>query len=165
MKALIIYFTALGKTKKTAEAIGKSLANYQVDYFGFELSGIFGQKVSIITQLEKGDFSSLEEELSKLEQMNQDYDLFIFGMPTYGNKPPGVYKEIIERVNIEGKPVAYFGTCAGNGWVTMDQVTATIREAGGNLIDKIRLQGFFKPKLKEAAKYGKSINDASKDTI
>lgn len=163
MKALIIYFTALGKTKKTAETIGKTLTNYQVDYFGFELSGIFGQKVGIITQLEKGDFSSQKEKLSKLEQMNQDYDLFIFGMPTYGNKPPGIYKEIIERVNIEGKPVAYFGTCAGNGYVTMDQVTAAIKEAGGDLIDKIRLQGFFKPKLNEAAKFGQIVNNYNKN--
>ncbi len=160
MKALIVYFTTLGKTKKTAEAIGQSLKNYQVDYFGFELTGVFGQKVGIIGQLEKGDFSSMSEDLLKLEQMDQDYDLFVFGMPTYGNKPPGVYKEIIKRVNIQGKPVAYFGTCAGNGWVTMDQVTAAIEEAGGNLIDKIRLRGFFKPKLKKAALFGKSINTA-----
>ena len=159
MKALIIYFSTLGKTKKTAKAIGQSLSNYEVDYFGFELTGIFGQKVGTIGQLEKGDFSSISEDLSKLGDMNQDYNLFIFGMPTYGNKPPGVYKEIIKRVNIQGKPVAYFGTCAGNGWVTMDQVTTTIEEAGGNLIDKIRLRGFCKPKLKEAAKFGKSIND------
>jgi flavodoxin len=159
MKALIVYFTTLGKTKKTAEAIGQSLTNFQVDYFGFELTGIFGQKVGIIGQLEKGDFSSMSEDLLRLDQMNQDYDLYVIGMPTYGNKPPGVYKEIVKRVEIEGKPVAYFGTCAGNGWVTMDQVTAAIEEFGGNLVDKIRLRGFFKPKLKEAAKFGKSIND------
>ena len=159
MKALIIYFTALGKTKKTAKAIGQSLTNYEVDYFGFELTGIFGQKAGIIGQMEKGDFSSMSEDLSKLEQMNQEYDLYIFGMPTYGNKPPGVYKEIIKRVNIQGKPVFYFGTCAGTGWVTMDLVTSAIKEAGGNLINKIRLRGFFKAKLDEAAKFGKSIND------
>ena len=159
MKALIIYFTALGKTKKTAKAIGEALTNYQVDYFGFELTGFFGQKVGIIGQLEKGNYYALKEDLLKLEQMNQDYDLFVFGMPTYGNKPPGVFQEIINRVDIHGKPVVYFGTCAGNGWVTMDQVTAALKEAGGDLIDQIRLQGFFKPKLDDAAKFGRSINE------
>jgi len=39
MKAVIIYFTMGGRTKKNAIAIGDVLSNYEVDYFPMELKG------------------------------------------------------------------------------------------------------------------------------
>lgn len=93
MKASIIYFTTLGRTKKTAEAIGSAMTKYEVDYFPFILTGPFGLKVSIQTQHDKGDFSTITKILSNLEKIDPKSDLFIFGMPTYGNKPPSAFYE------------------------------------------------------------------------
>ena len=159
MKTLIVYFTSLGRTKKTAEAIGGALSDHQVDYFGFELTGSFGMKVSIQTQHDKGDFSTIEKELSELEEKRLDYDLIIFGMPTYGNRPPSAFYEIVKRMDIERKKVVIFDTCSINGIVTLDLLKKTVEEAGAIIVDQARFKGFFKPKLKQAFRFGKSINE------
>ncbi|NPD88741.1 MAG: hypothetical protein HGN29_08445 [Asgard group archaeon] len=46
------------------------------------MTGRFGVKVSIQVQHDKGDFSTIEKELRKLEETDLSYDL-IFGVPTY----------------------------------------------------------------------------------
>lgn len=47
-----------------------------------QMTGRFGVKVSIQVQHDKGDFSTIEKELRKLEETDLSYDL-IFGVPTY----------------------------------------------------------------------------------
>ncbi len=162
MKALIIYFTSLGRTKKTAEAIGSQLSNYEVDYFPFILTGTFGMKVSIQTQHNKGDFSTIAKELSDLEKIDQNHDLVILGMPTYGDYPPSAFYEIVKRLDIKGKNVIIFGTCSITGTKTMEIMKKTVEEAGGIIVEQARFKGFFKPKLKKAAQFGRMINDSSR---
>ncbi|MHA1198391.1 MAG: flavodoxin family protein [Candidatus Heimdallarchaeaceae archaeon] len=159
MKALIIYFTSLGRTKKTAEVIGNALTNYEVDYSPFELTGKFGKKVSIQTQHTNGDFSSIEEELSELEEKNLDYNLIVIGMPTYGNLPPSAFYEIVKRMDINGKKVVIFDTCSLNGVQTLELMRKTVEKTGAIIVDQARFKGFFKPKLKEATKFGHTINN------
>jgi len=158
MKALIIYFTSLGRTKKTAEAIGDQLSNFEVDYFPFILTGTFGMKVSIQTQHSKGDFSTIAKELSDLEKIDQDYDLIILGMPTYGDFPPSAFYEIVKRLDIKEKKVVIFGTCSITGTKTMEIMNKTVEEAGGIIVNQARFKGFFKPKLKDASKFGQIVN-------
>ncbi|MFX0067268.1 MAG: flavodoxin family protein [Candidatus Hermodarchaeota archaeon] len=160
MKALIIYFTSLGRTKKTAEAIGNQLTNYEVDYFPFILTGSFGMKVSIQNQHNKGDFSTIAKELSDLERIEQEYDLIILGMPTYGDYPPSAFYEIVKRLDINGKNIVIFGTCSITGTKTMEIMKKTVEEAGGLIVNQARFKGFFGPKLKAATKFGQIVNDA-----
>ncbi|OLS32472.1 MAG: hypothetical protein HeimAB125_08700 [Candidatus Heimdallarchaeota archaeon AB_125] len=159
MKALIIYFTLLDRTKKTAEVIGRALTNYEVDYVPFILTGTFGMKVSIQNQHNKGDFSTIERELSELEKIDQDYDLIVFGMPTYGDNPPGAFYEIVKRVNIKEQKIAIFATCSITGKKTLELMEKTVEDAGANIIDQARFKGFFKPKLKKASQFGHIINE------
>lgn len=165
MKALIIYFTSLGRTKKTAEVIGNTLTNYEVDYFPFELTGSFGMKVSMTTQHDKGDFSTIEKELLQLEEVDQDYNLVVFGMPTYGDRPPSAFYEIVKRVDIKGKEVVIFDTCSITGVKTLELMKTTVEEAGAKIINQARFKGFFKPKLKKAAEFGQNINKATLGSI
>ncbi len=159
MKASIIYFTSLGRTKKTAKVIGSTLTNFEVDYFPFELQGTFGMKVSIQNQHNKGDFSTIERELSELENIDQDYDLIIFGMPTYGDNPPSAFYEIVKRVNIKEQKVAIFVTCSITGKKTLELMEKTIEDAGANIIGQAKFKGFFKPKLRKASQFGHIINE------
>ncbi len=159
MKALIVYFTSLGRTKKTAEVIGNNLTNFEVDYAPFELTGTFGKKVSMQTQHTKGDFSSIKKELSELEEKNLDYDLIIYGMPTYGDLPPSAFYEIVKRMDIKGRKVVIFDTCSLTGVKTLDLMRKTVEEAGAIIVNQARFKGFFRPKLKEAAKFGELVNE------
>lgn len=161
MKALIIYFSTLGRTKKTAEAIGQSLTNFQVDYFGIELIGRFGAKVSTLSQHDKGNFSTIEKELQKLEEIKLDYDLVIFGMPTYGDLPPSAFYEIVRRLDIKGQKVIIFDTCSITGVKTLELMKKAIEEAGAIIINQARFKGFFKPNLKQAFEFGQLINTIS----
>ncbi len=158
MKALIIYFTSLGRTKKTAQAIGTAMTNYEVDYYPFILKGTFGMKVSIQTQHTKGDFSSIEQELSKLEKIEQNYDLIIFGMPTYGDNPPNAFYEILKRVDIKEQKVAIFTTCSITGKKTLELMEKTVKDAGAIIVSQARFKGLFRPKLRQAHKFGQHIN-------
>ncbi|NPD88731.1 MAG: hypothetical protein HGN29_08395 [Asgard group archaeon] len=160
MKALIIYFTSLGRSKKTSAVIGSAMTNYDVDYFPFILTGTFGMKVSIQNQHTKGDFSTIEQELSELDKIKQDYDLIIFGMPTYGDYPPSAFYEIVKRVDIKEQKVAIFTTCSITGKKTLELMEKTVKEAGAIIIAQARFKGFFRPKLKQAFKFGQSINEA-----
>ena len=159
MKASIIYFTSLGRTKKTAGAIGSAMTNYEVDYFPFILVGSFGMKVSIQNQHNKGDFSTIENELAELEKIDQDYDLIIFGMPTYGDHPPSAFYEIVKRVGIKEKKVIIFCTCSITGVKTLELMKKTVEDAGANIISQAKFKGLFRPKLKQAYKYGQYINE------
>ncbi|MHA1916120.1 MAG: flavodoxin family protein, partial [Promethearchaeota archaeon] len=103
-----------GRTKKTAEAIGRALVNHDVSYLALELAGKFIEKIKKLDHFENNDFSAVEKELSTLDALN--YDLVIIGMPTYGNFPPKVYSEIIKRIgNLDGKKIVVFNTARFSG--------------------------------------------------
>ena len=160
MKAIIIYFSSTGRTKKTAESIGNQLSKYEVDYFPFILKGHFGMKVSILSQHTNGDFSTITKELEDLEKLDQDYDLIILGMPTYGDFPPSAFYEIIKRLNLKGKNVVIFDTCSFTGVKTLEVMKKTVEEAGANIINQARFKGLFRPKLRKASQFGQIINES-----
>ena len=85
-----------GRTKKTAEAIGSVLTNYEVSYFPIELKGKFIEKIKMLDKFENKDFSAIEPELNALDVT--DCDLIIIGMPTYGKFPPKAFDEIVARM-------------------------------------------------------------------
>ena len=158
MKILIAYFTMGGRTKKTAEAIASVLTNYEVSYFPVELTGKFIEKLKILDKFEKKDFSSLETELNTLDAAS--YDLIIFGMPTYGNKPPQIFDEIVARMgNLSGKRAIVFNTARFTGGKTRDYMKAKVEEAGAQVIDKSKFRKVLWIGVKNAIKFGKRINE------
>ena len=114
MKALICYFTKSGRTKKMAQAIASSLTKYEISYYPVEFVG----NLKNLIELERGDLSKIEKKLQTLNAKN--FDLLLFGMPTYGSKPPKAFDEIINRItNLNGKRVAVFSTALGSGKPTI----------------------------------------------
>ena len=158
MKALIIYFTSTGRTKKIARAIGEELTNYEVQYFPIELIGRFSEIVNIHNQHRNGDFSTIEEELLELEKIDQHYDLIFFGIPTYGDLPPSAFYEIVKRIDLNEQNVVLFNTCSLTGYNTLNLITKEVEESGATIVDKARFKGLFKPKIKQAIRFGKHIN-------
>jgi len=161
MKALIAYFTMGGRTKKTAEAIAIVLTNYEVSYFPIKLTGKFIEKIKMLDKFENDDFSAIETELNTLD--NQPYDLLIFGMPTYGDKPPKVFDEIIARMgNLSGKKVVVFNTARFTGGKALEYMKAKVENVGAQVIDQRKFRKLFWIGKKNAIEFGKQINGRQK---
>ena len=158
MKTLIIYFTMGGRTKKTAEAIASVLTNYDVSYFPMELTGKFREKIKKLDKFENNDFSAIETGLNTLDAAI--YDLIIIGMPTYGDKPPKAFDEIIDRMkNLNGKRAIIFNTARFTGKKTLDYMKTKVEERGAQVIDQARFRKLLWIGVKNAMKFGKQINE------
>jgi flavodoxin len=158
MKALIIYYTMRGRTKKAAKAIASALTKYEVDFFPVELTGRFIEKIKQFDKFENNDFSAIESELSTLDAAN--YDLILFGMPTYGNKPPNTFNEIINRlVNLDGKKTIVFTTSRFTGKGTLQYMKEKIEAKNAQVINQKNFMRFFWLGKRVGAKFGKEINE------
>jgi flavodoxin len=158
MKALIIYYTMSGRTKKTAHAIAGSLSKYEVSFVPIELPGNFIERIKVFDDFEKGNFSLIEDDLNGLDA--EGFDLVFFGMPTYGNKPPGTFNEIMKRIkNLNGKKVITFTTARFTGKGTLEYMKEKIEESGAQVINQHNFKRFFWIGKKRAIKFGKDIND------
>ena len=158
MKALITYFTMSGRTKKTAEAIASGLKNYDISYFPMELKGKFIEKIKKLDKFENNDFSAIETGLDTLDAAN--YDLIIIGMPTYGDKPPKIFEEVIDRMkNFSGKRAIVFNTARFSGKKSLDYMKSKVEEAGAQVIDQARFRKLLWIGVKNAIKFGEQINE------
>lgn len=158
MKALITYFTMSGRTKKTAEAIASALKNYDISYFPMELKGKFIEKIKQLDKFENNDFSAIETGMDTLDAAN--YDLIIIGMPTYGDKPPKAFEEVIDRMkNFSGKQVIVFNTARFSGKKSLDYMKTKVEEKGTQVIDQARFRKVLWIGVKNAIKFGEQINE------
>lgn len=158
MKTLIVYYTMGGRTKKTAKAIASTLTNYEVTYFPVELTGKFIEKIKEFDKFENGDFSAIDDGLSTLDAA--DYDLIIFGMPTYGSKPPSTFNEIIKRMaNLSGKKVIIFTTARFSGGKALEYMKEEIEAIGAQIIKQEKFRRLFYLGVRKSKKFGKEIND------
>ncbi|MBY9004205.1 MAG: hypothetical protein KGD73_09565 [Candidatus Lokiarchaeota archaeon] len=158
MKALITYFTMGGRTKKTAEAIASVLKNYDISYFPMELKGKFIEKIKQLDKFENNDFSAIETGLDTLDAAI--YDLIIIGMPTYGDKPPKTFDEIVKRMkNFNGKRVVVFNTARFTGKKSLDYMKTKVEEESAQVIDQARFRKLLWIGVKNAIKFGEQINE------
>ncbi|NVM35429.1 MAG: flavodoxin family protein [Candidatus Lokiarchaeota archaeon] len=158
MKTLIVYFTMGGRTKKTAEAIASALTTHEVSFFPMKLTGKFIEKIKMLDKFENKDFSAIESELNTLDAVG--YDLIIFGMPTYGSRPPLAFDEILARMgNLSGKKAVVFNTARFTGGKALDYMKTKVEEAGTQVIDQRKFRKLFWIGVKNAIKFGKQINE------
>jgi flavodoxin len=158
MKALIVYYSMSGRTKKTAHAIASALTKYEVTFVPIELPGNFFQRIQVFDDFEKGKFALIEDELNSLDAAN--FDLVFFGMPTYGNKPPGTFEEIMKRMkNFNGKKVIIFTTARFSGKAALEYMKEKIEAAGADITNQYNFRRLFWIGKKRAIKFGKEINE------
>jgi flavodoxin len=157
MKAIIIYFTMTGRTKKIAEAIASSLTNYEVEFIPFELGGSLSERLKITERFNKGNFLKIEEQLSAVD--NVKYDLLFIGMPTHGNFPPKAFEEILVRLgDLSGKKGVAFNTARLTGGKSLDYMETKMKDKGAEVIYKKRFKSLFRLGVKKAIKFGEQIN-------
>ena len=157
MKALMLYFTMGGRTKRMAEAIASNLSNYEVIFFPFELKGSFIGKIQLLDEFENGDYSSFEGDFSILNA--EPYDLILIGMPTYGSNPPKTFHELTKRMNnLHGKRVVLFGTSRFRRGSHLQVMKEDIEGKDGEVIEQRNFRGLLILGTKKALEFGIVIN-------
>ena len=157
MKTLIIYFTMGGRTKKIAETIASALHHHKLDLFRIEILVKLAERIKINNQFENKDFSAVESKLNTLDPSG--YELFIIGMPTYGNFPPKVFDEIVDRMGtLSGKKAIVFNTARITGEKSLLYMKEKVEKAGAQVIEQRKFKKLFKIGTKSAVEFGKIIN-------
>ena len=158
MKALIIYFTMGGRTKRAARAIGEALSKYEVTYFPMELQGNFIEKIKELDLYQNDNFSLIEEELKSLDA--KDYELVIIGMPTYGDKPANAFNEIVRKVpNLADKKVVLFVTARFSGGKALKYMQEKVQETGAQIIREEKIRRLFFLGKRKATQIGTELNE------
>ncbi|NHJ03748.1 MAG: flavodoxin family protein [Candidatus Heimdallarchaeota archaeon] len=158
MKALIAFFTMGGRTKRAAKAIASVLSKYEVEFLPIECKGNFIERIKMLDKFEKNDFSVVEEELKALKTAN--YDLIVIGMPTYGDKPPNAFNEIMTRFGkLDGKRIATYTTARFSGKKALEFMNEKIESVGGNITHTTKITRPFYLGKRKASKFGLEINE------
>ena len=153
-----------GRTKKTAEAIGSTLIDHEVNYFPIELWGKRIEKLKQFDKFQNGDYSDIEEDLNSLDI--EPFELIIIGMPTYGKFPPKTFDEIIRRMgDLSNKKVIVFTTARFSGGKARDYMKSRVENSGGRVIEKLKFRKLFWIGTKKALKYGKVLNKDVKNIV
>lgn len=157
MKALLLYFSLGGRTKKVAENIERGLNSLDVRIENFEYIKKKRDFLSEQNEIMKGDLSGFKysEDIKDLE----DYNLIILGFPTHGGRPATVFNGYFEHAqNVDGKNFIIFNTCRFSVGKTFDIMQAVIDKKGGSVIRKRAFKGFFKIKTSKVREFVKELN-------
>ncbi len=141
MKALVVYYSKSGNTRRVAEEIAKALGGETE-----EIVEIDANRTGILGFLRGGRAGMMREE-SHIESPKKrpgDYDLLFVGSPVWGwNLVPAV-RSYLAAADLNGKPVAFFCTMGMNGerktFASMRQLTSGSKPLG----DLAILQGELK---------------------
>lgn len=157
MKALMLYFTMGGRTKKVAETIADALSNYEVNFAPFELTGGKIEKLKELDKFDNGDYTLFQDTLNSLNI--EPYDLILMGMPTYGNRPPVIFDEIMDHMkNFKGKKVVVFSTSRITGDGTVEYMSSAVEEKGGTIMNSHNFRGFFRIGKKSVLEFANQIS-------
>lgn len=116
MKTLIAYFSAQGRTRKTAEKLANDISadiieiRPAVPYVKADLNWM--DKKSR-TSIEMNDPES-RPEIDKIECDVSAYDEIYLGFPIWWYVAPHIINTFLEKYNLEGKTIKLFATSGGS---------------------------------------------------
>ncbi len=145
-----------GRTKRVSEIVSGALPEFEAYFSPFEINGKLKEKIKILDKFENGDFSLVEEGLNELNV--EPYEYILIGMPTYGNRPPKIFDEIMNRIeNFANKKVAVFTTSRFTGDGTIDYMKSAIEAKGAEVVQTHNFKGLIKIRSKTGTNFAKEI--------
>jgi len=158
MKALVVYFSLTGRTKRVAEVIAAKLDNYDVDIEGITFTGTRHDLINgTVDSIAAGNWVKLNAKETIFDLAR--YDLVCIGMPIHGGRPAVVFNAYVKRCNgLAGNRVCTFVTCrfyAGNSLPAMKE---SLEGLGAVVGDQAVFRGLFKIGTGQAAEFGKKMN-------
>lgn len=157
MKAIIIYFSVSGRTKKVAQAIAAELGKYEVD-----IEAITSEKNSVAIIDDKkiilaGDLSDFKYSEKILNVT--PYDLVCIGVPVWGMKPAFVFNAFIQKIEgLTGKKAVVFSTCRIYKGKSLTLMKSEIEKKGGTVVNQKSFRALFSMGEKKAREFGKILN-------
>lgn len=136
-KTIVLYYSATGTTKKAAEEVAKQL--------GADITAIHPVKPYTATDLNWHDQSTRATVEQKQEHDGRvpikddlpdmaQYDNVIIGHPIWWEIPPRLIAATIDKLDLNGKVLATFGTSSSSGYDrSQSNVARTVKENGYQL--------------------------------
>lgn len=136
-KTIVLYYSATGTTKKAAEEVAKQL--------GADIAAIHPVKPYTATDLNWHDQSTRATVEQKQEHDGRvpikddlpdmaQYDNVIIGHPIWWEIPPRLIAATIDKLDLNGKVLATFGTSSSSGYDrSQSNVARTVKENGYQL--------------------------------
>lgn len=136
-KTIVLYYSATGTTKKAAEEVAKQL--------GADIAAIHPVKPYTATDLNWHDQSTRATVEQKQEHDGRvpikddlpdmaQYDNVIIGHPIWWGIPPRLITATIDKLDLNGKVLATFGTSSSSGYDrSQSNVARTVKENGYQL--------------------------------
>lgn len=136
-KTIVLYYSATGTTKKAAEKVAKQL--------GADIAAIHPVKPYTATDLNWHDQSTRATVEQKQEHDGRvpikddlpdmaQYDNVIIGHPIWWGIPPRLIAATIDKLDLNGKVLATFGTSSSSGYDrSQSNVARTVKENGYQL--------------------------------
>lgn len=136
-KIIVLYYSATGTTKKAAEEVAKQL--------GADIAAIHPVKPYTATDLNWHDQSTRATVEQKQEHDGRvpikddlpdmaQYDNVIIGHPIWWGIPPRLIAATIDKLDLNGKVLATFGTSSSSGYDrSQSNVARTVKENGYQL--------------------------------
>ena len=136
-KTIVLYYSATGTTKKAAEEVAKQL--------GADIAAIHPVKPYTATDLNWHDQSTRATVEQKQEHDGRvpikddlpdmaQYDNVIIGHPIWWGIPPRLIAATIDKLDLNGKVLATFGTSSSSGYYrSQSNVARTVKENGYQL--------------------------------
>lgn len=150
MKALVVFYSRTGHTKRIAAMIAELLkADIEelVDKRGRR--GLMG--------FLRGGWDAMKQRSTELEPLNHrpgDYDLIFVGTPVWASRPAPAVRTFLESQDLRGKKVALFCTMSGGGeeatFATMKALLSGAEVVGQlALVMKKEVQGQIEEKVNQ----------------
>ena len=136
-KTIVLYYSATGTTKKAAKEVAKQL--------GADIAAIHPVKPYTATDLNWHDQSTRATVEQKQEHDGRvpikddlpdmaQYDNVIIGHPIWWEIPPRLIAATIDKLDLNGKVLATFGTSSSSGYDrSQSNVARTVKENGYQL--------------------------------
>jgi flavodoxin len=158
MKALVVYFSITGRTKRVAETIAAQLSRYMVDIEGITFTGTRRDLVNgVADSIAAGNWKNLSAKNIIFDV--SPYDLVCIGMPVHGGAPAVVFNAYIKNCKgISGKKVCTFVTCRFTPWKSLAVMGERLRGAGAVALGQAVFKGFFRIGKERPIIFGKTMN-------
>ncbi len=158
MKALVVYFSHSGRTKRVAETVASQLSNYTVDLEGITFTGTFRDYIDGgPNSITAGNWRKYiaKETIFDLAP----YDLVCIGMPVHGGTPTQVFHPYLKRCKgLSGKRVCTFVTCRFYFKSALASMKRALVGLGAAVSDQLGCKGLFRIGKAQPAAFGKKIN-------
>ena len=118
LKTLVIYFSVSGCTKRVAQLMAYKLGAdlYQIkSEKPYQLDDLNWMCANSRANNEQKDKSCRPQYSGSLPDVSE-YDRIIFGHPVWWRIPPRIMYTVIEKLNLNNKTIAVFGTSDGTSY-------------------------------------------------